>query len=73
MRAALPFKRGILNRAADGQSTVRTSGSRDLGILSSMSQTGCFLLIPIEVGNLPAGAVVGVQLLDGLNARIRGN
>lgn len=60
------FQRGILSRAADGQWTVRTTGDQGSGILSSMSQADCFIVLPTEAGNLPAGAVVDVQLLEGL-------
>jgi molybdopterin molybdotransferase len=60
------FQRGILSRAADGQWIVRTTGDQGSGILSSMSQADCFIVLPTEVGNLPAGAVVDVQLLEGL-------
>jgi molybdopterin molybdotransferase len=60
------FQRGILTRAADGQWTVRTTGDQGSGILSSMSQADCFIVLPTEAGNLPAGAVVEVQLLEGL-------
>lgn len=60
------FQRGVLSRAADGQWTVRTTGDQGSGILSSMSLADCFIVLPTEVGNLPAGAVVDVQLLEGL-------
>jgi molybdopterin molybdotransferase len=60
------FQRGVLSRAADGQWTVRTTGEQGSGILSSMSQADCFIVLPTEAGNLPAGAVVDVQLLEGL-------
>jgi molybdopterin molybdotransferase len=60
------FQRGILTRAADGQWTVRATGDQGSGILSSMSQADCFIVLPTEMGNLPAGAVVDVQLLEGL-------
>jgi molybdopterin molybdotransferase len=60
------FQRGVLSRAADGQWTVRTTGEQGSGILSSMSQADCFIVLSTEVGNLPAGAVVDVQLLEGL-------
>ena len=60
------FQRGILARAADGQWTVRTTGDQGSGILSSMSQADCFIVLPTDAGNLPAGALVDVQLLEGL-------
>jgi molybdopterin biosynthesis enzyme len=31
-----------------------------------MSQADCFIVLPTDAGNLPAGAVVDVQLLEGL-------
>jgi molybdopterin molybdotransferase len=60
------FQRGILSRGADGQWTVRTTGDQGSGILSSMSQAHCFIILPTETGNLDAGATVDIQLLEGL-------
>ncbi len=60
------FQRGILTRAPDGQWTVRATGDQGSGILSSMSQADCFIVLPTEMGNLAAGAIVDVQLLEGL-------
>jgi len=60
------FQRGILGPGEDGQWTVRVTGDQSSGILSSMSQANCFILLPDAQGNTPAGAVVDVQLLEGL-------
>ena len=60
------FQRGILARAADGSWTVRTTGDQGSGILSSMSQANCFIVLPTETGNLDAGSQVDVQPLEGL-------
>jgi molybdopterin molybdotransferase len=60
------FQRGILSRAADGQWTVRSTGEQGSGILSSMSQADCFIVLPTDQGNTEAGALVDVQLLEGL-------
>jgi molybdopterin molybdotransferase len=60
------FQRGILSRAADGQWTVRSTGDQGSGILSSMSQADCFIVLPTDQGNTEAGALVDVQLLEGL-------
>ncbi|MEO8165910.1 MAG: molybdopterin-binding protein, partial [Betaproteobacteria bacterium] len=60
------FQRGILERAADGQWTVRTTGDQGSGILSSMSQANCFIILPTDQGSVAAGALVDVQLLEGL-------
>jgi molybdopterin molybdotransferase len=60
------FQRGILARDADGRWTVRTTGDQGSGILSSMSQANCFIVLPAECGNVAAGATVDVQPLEGL-------
>ena len=60
------FQRGILSRGEDGQWTVRTTGDQGSGILSSMSQANCFIILPTDLGNVPAGTAVDVQLLEGL-------
>lgn len=60
------FQRGILSRGADGLWTVRTTGDQGSGILSSMSQADCFIILPTDQGSVAAGAVVDVQLLEGL-------
>ncbi|HWA14557.1 MAG TPA: gephyrin-like molybdotransferase Glp [Burkholderiales bacterium] len=60
------FQRGVLARDGDGQWTVRTTGDQGSGILSSMSQADCFIILPTETGNVAAGALVDVQLLEGL-------
>jgi molybdopterin molybdotransferase len=60
------FQRGILEQGDDGQWTVRVTGDQSSGILSSMSQANCFIVLPDAQGNTPAGASVDVQLLEGL-------
>jgi molybdopterin molybdotransferase len=60
------FQRGILTRGSDGEWTVRTTGDQGSGILSSMSQADCFIILPTETGNVAAGALVDIQLLEGL-------
>ena len=60
------FQRGILARGADGAWTVRTTGDQGSGILSSMSQANCFIVLADDTGNVDAGATVEVQPLEGL-------
>jgi molybdopterin molybdotransferase len=60
------FQRGILECDADGRWAVRTTGDQGSGILSSMSQANCFIVLPAECGNVAAGATVHVQPLEGL-------
>ena len=60
------FQRGILSADGAGGWTVRTTGDQGSGILSSMSQANCFIVLPSETGNVAAGELVDVQLLEGL-------
>ena len=60
------FQRGILSQDAGGLWTVRPTGDQGSGILSSMSQAHCFIVLPTETGSLEAGSTVDVQLLEGL-------
>ena len=60
------FQRGILTPAASGGWEVRTTGDQGSGILSSMSQANCFIVLGTDVGNVAAGEAVEVQLLEGL-------
>ena len=60
------YQRGILTPDAAGGWTVRTTGDQGSGILSSMSQANCFIVLPTPTGNVAAGEVVDVLLLEGL-------
>ena len=60
------FQRGVLSPSSDGTWTVRSTGDQGSAILSSMSQANCFIILPEEQGNTPAGTTVDVQVLEGL-------
>jgi len=60
------FQRGILSPDGAGGWTVRTTGDQGSGILSSMSQANCFIVLGSDTGNVAAGELVDVQLLEGL-------
>jgi molybdopterin molybdotransferase len=60
------FQRGILAAEPDGSPGVRPTGDQGSGILSSMSQANCFIVLPPAMGNVAAGEMVEVQLLEGL-------
>ena len=60
------FQRGILSPDGAGGWQVRTTGDQGSGILSSMSQANCFIVLPSEAGNVEAGTPVDVQVLEGL-------
>jgi len=65
MAGRTEFQRGILARGTSGWE-VRPTGEQGSGILSSMSQANCFIVLPTDTANVPAGEVVDVQLLEGL-------
>ncbi|QJR15586.1 molybdopterin molybdotransferase MoeA [Usitatibacter palustris] len=60
------FQRGILTRGTDGGWTVRPTGEQGSGILKSMSDANCFIILGDHVGNVEAGTAVEVQLLEGV-------
>ena len=59
------FLRGVLSRDS-GECSVRLTGAQGSGILSSMSQANCFVVLRHEQGNVPAGEMVDVLLMDAL-------
>jgi len=59
------FQRGILSRDDTGQWTVRVTGEQGSGILRSMAEANCFIIIPTEQGNVDAGSLVDVQIMEG--------
>ena len=60
------FQRGILSRNERGEWTVRVTGEQGSGILRSMSEANCFIILPTEQGNVAPGALVDVQVMDGI-------
>jgi molybdopterin molybdotransferase len=60
------FQRGILTQAPDGTLTVKPTGEQGSGILKSMSDANCFIILGDETGNVEAGTSVEVQLLEGI-------
>jgi molybdopterin molybdotransferase len=60
------FQRGILTRNADGSMSVRPTGEQGSGILKSMSDANCFIILDDATGNVEPGTAVEVQLLEGI-------
>ena len=60
------FQRGVLERDSHGTWSVRVTGEQGSGILRSMSEANCFIILPTEQGNVTPGAVVEVQVLEGI-------
>ena len=56
------YQRGILTQSNDGLWLVQTTGEQGSGILSSMSRANCFIVLPVEQGNVDKGGVVQIQL-----------
>ncbi len=59
------FQRGVLAIGANG-CEVRTTGDQGSGILSSMTQANCFVVLATEVGGVEPGAMVDVQMFEGV-------
>ena len=59
------YQRGILFRKGD-EWAVRTTGQQGSGVLRSMSEANCFIVLEHERGKVAAGEPVQVQLFEGL-------
>lgn len=57
----IEFQRGILRRDEKGGFSVRTTGHQGSGILKSMSDANCFIVLPQDSGTVEAGAWVSVE------------
>lgn len=57
----LEFQRGVLALAKNGEYTVRTTGSQDSAVLSSMRKANCYIVLPTAQGDTAAGAMVTVE------------
>jgi molybdopterin molybdotransferase len=60
------FQRGLLFADTDGSWKVKPTGAQGSALLSSMSLANCFIVLESHVGNLDAGTLVQVQVLDGM-------
>jgi molybdopterin molybdotransferase len=59
------FQRGILAQDEHGLWSVRVTGEQGSGILRSMSEANCFIILPTDQGNVAAGTLVQVQVMEG--------
>ena len=60
------YQRGIFSRSAGGRTEVRLTGAQGSGILSSMTQANCIVVLHEEMGNVAAGAIVDILPFEGL-------
>jgi len=63
----MDFQRGIV-RNEQGRLLVSAAGMQASHILSGMSQANCFIVLPLETGNIEAGSEVDVMPFHGLIA-----
>jgi molybdopterin molybdotransferase len=59
------YQRGILFKE-NGEWKVRTTGQQGSGVLRSMSEANCFIVLEHERGKVAAGELVQVQPFEGL-------
>ncbi len=60
------FQRGILAKNDRGEWSVRVTGQQGSGVLRSMSEANCFIVLEHDRGNVQAGDYVSVQVMDGV-------
>jgi molybdopterin molybdotransferase len=60
------FQRGVLERDSHGTWSVRVTGEQGSGILRSMSEANCFIILPDAQGNVASGTLVEVQPMEGV-------
>ena len=60
----MEYQRGILTQDESGETVVSSTGEQGSGILSSMTQANCFIILPDDSDGARAGDWVEVQPFD---------
>lgn len=60
------YQRGILEQDENGRLIVRKTGKQGSGILRSMSDANCFIVLPLENDGVKQDELVDVQLFHGI-------
>lgn len=60
------FQRGIIAMGKNGELEVRSTGEQGSGLLTSMSQANCYIVLPADRSTVQAGEQVNVQPFTGL-------
>jgi molybdopterin molybdotransferase len=60
------YQRGILTKNTNGELEVSVTGSQGSGILRSMSEANCMIVLQHDQGQVSAGDKVTVLLFEGL-------
>ena len=55
------YQRGVLSTDAAGATAVRSTGEQGSGILSSMGEANCFIILPTDSEGVAAGEMVEVR------------
>lgn len=55
------YQRGVLSTDAGGATVVRSTGEQGSGILSSVGEANCFIILPTESEGVAAGEMVEVR------------
>ena len=60
----IDFQRGVFSVNESGENEVSSTGAQGSGILSSLAQANCFIVLPSEQGKVKAGKLGTAQLFD---------
>jgi molybdopterin molybdotransferase len=60
------YQRGVLSRDEQGRPSVRLTGQQGSGVLRSMSEANCLIVLEHERGSVKPGDPVSVLLFEGL-------
>ena len=60
------FQRGVLGHDAAGRLVVRSTGGQGSGILNSMHEANCFIVLPLESDGVEPGTEVDVEPFHGI-------
>ena len=59
------YQRGIVSEGKSGNLEVTLTGAQGSGILSSMSDANCMVVLHHDQGDIAAGELVSILLFDG--------
>ncbi len=62
----MEFQRGVLTRDASGRYSVETTGHQGAGVLRSMAEANCFIVLPMDAESISPGDEVDVQPFSAL-------
>lgn len=62
----MDFQRGIYGVNEQGQLQVRSTGAQGSGLLTSMSQANCYIVLEQDRGSVEAGEMVMIEPFDGV-------